>query len=325
MRAALVAAAVALAAAGSCKERGPQTVDRHPQPASPQLEAAQRAPDRAPVAGRVDPATTRAIVATLKAMSVRRDCNRVMGCKPSVALLQHGAAALPVIAQLVANNPRLDKWWLIKVIDIVGQIDDEGAAPVLSSLLTDWRPELRARAALGLARLRFSSAHEALALAQKHFAEGSEQQRDPGTTGAIAFALHRTSKGATRSPAFKAAYLEAWPQTRLEIHSTLATIVGILAEIARDWRLDAALPMVRHALDHPSPFARIEAIRAAGAMRDVKAIGPLVGRLDDPQPSQRRAAIAALQQIVGTRELTSEADWRRWCNSRRCRATAPSL
>jgi len=307
-----------------CKERGerPSTA---PPPVAPDSGRAADPPAAKPVAPKtLSPARKTAIVTTLKAMAVRGGCNRVMGCKPAVDLLEYGPDAIAVVGELVATNPRLDKWWLTKAIDVLSQMKSEQAVPLLSGLLTDWRPELRARAALGLARLRFASAHAALVKAQEYWAQNPKES-DPGTLGAIAYALHRTARGAQRSATFKDAYLKAWPADRAKVHGTLATIVGILAEVARYWRMSAALPRVRDALEHPSPFARIEAIRAVAVMKDKKAIPSLVGRLDDVQPSQRRAAIAALQAIVGQRDLTSEADWKRWCAAQRCRGANSGL
>lgn len=309
LRLRLVVLIVALVAAGACKKRGEAV-----PPTAPDAGAGTTSSAPAPASENDNSA---AVIKILRTMSVARNCNRVMGCKSSIDLLKIGAAAFPVIARFVTENPRLDKWWLVKVIDVVGQVRDERAVAILGGLLTDWRPELRARAALGLARLRFQSARPYLTNAQTYWSD-RKGEGDPATHGAIAYALERTS-GRVRNPSYKTAYLAQWPQTRERNHRTIAPVIGVLCEIARSWHLKDAIGFVRHSLDHPSPFARIEAIRAAGALRDVGAVAALIDRLSDALPSQRRAARKALVAITDQKGLRTLDDWKRWCERQRCR------
>lgn len=312
----------------SCKQHGPplhSTPTKSVGPVVPSTAAAQHAPttQHAPAAQHavVSAQQTEAVVATLKAMSVRQACNRVMGCKAATLLLGHGPVAIPVLAKVVQDNPRLDKWWLVKAIDVIGQMGDKAAVPMLVSLLKDWRPELRARAAIGLARIADPSAHAALLDAAKQPAELT----DPATRGAIDFALDRTAGGKTKASDHQADYLSRWPKGREAMHKTVATVVGMLAEIAAQWPVPAAAPQLRDALEHPSPFGRIEAIRAVARLRDKASIPALIRRLDDKQPSQRRAAMHALGMIVGTASLSSVDGWKRWCEQRRCLTPNPGL
>ena len=79
------------------------------------------------------------------------------------------------------------------------------------------------------------------------------------------------------------------------------------------------LPAVRLAARHRSAFARKQAVRTLGALRDAVGVGVCVARLDDELPSIRRAALTALQDITGERSRTDPAVWRAWCAARDCR------
>ena len=152
-----------------------------PQPAAsetPPIEPAQEA-RVAPAADAPDPT----IAAALDAIRDRQQCNRVMGCKPATQLLQKGEEAVSPILEAVSRS-RSDGYWRVRLVELLGQLRDARAAPVLEQLLRSNLWEIRCRAAIALGR-----ADRALSVALEWAADREQFGQKIGKFQAVSFKL----------------------------------------------------------------------------------------------------------------------------------------
>mgnify|MGYP001246341302 CR=1 FL=1 len=292
-----------LTVAAACKGAEPP-----PSPKTPTADTrvAQKADTRAPQ--KADAAVTRA----LADMRVRKRCNRVMGCPPGVRLFQHGRAAIPAILKVLERGRHADGYWVVKLLDYLGQLDDVRALPVLYQLLEDPRTEVHSRAAIALARLGKRSSRGPL----KAALEAGRFPKDAAYRAALLWALSRVSKP---DPRRRQEVLAAFPPetSTLGGHNPLALM--LFADIAGEWPLPQAAPTLRLLARHVGTFVRRSAIRALMKLRDQGAVPVLVGRLDDKVPSVRKLALGALGVITGARSRRTPDEWKRWCVATKCR------
>ena len=268
-----------------------------------------------PAAAQPDPA----VAAALAEMRVRQRCNRVMGCQPAVDLFQHGAAAVAPIVAVVdaaAADARAG-YWLVRLLDLLRQLDDDRALPSLHTALADRRWEIRAMAALSLARLARPASRAVLEAAWQRQAQGDGG--DLAFTGVLLHALERTGGRAAEQPP-RALLAQRLALDRDQAGRLNPGFYAFLNRLVREARLPAALPLVRLGAIHRDRFVRLEALRTLGALQDTGGIPYAATRLDDELPSVRRAAVSALQGITGSRTLGDEDAWRRWCEQRSCLA-----
>jgi hypothetical protein len=273
--------------------------------AKPNLEAAE--PPATP------PALDPGVSAALDAIRERRKCNRIMGCKPSLELLQRGPeAVLPIV--LAVSRSGSDGYWRVRLIEVLGQLGDARAIPTLERLLSSNRWEIRCRAAIALARLGStgSAAHLERMIAQR------ADPDDPVSRVAALVALDRLGLPFEGAPA-RERLLRALPTDEETLGPLNPGYYAFLAESIREARLNAAIPLARLGARHRDRFVREASLKTLGALQDTGGISVAVGRLDDPLPSIKRLAITTLQQITGSHTLTEADQWKSWCEARACR------
>lgn len=309
-------AALASAAAGACAKAPPSPAVEAPasDPVLPEAPARDLAPPQGqkPAA---QPAADPAIREALAAIVDRHKCNRLMGCAPQQALLAHGGAAVPQVLELLETAKTRDGYWIIALLDLLGRVDDPRVDAPLEGWLSDGRWEVRTRAALALANRGRPASQAALDAAL----QAAQGKGDVAFEAAVLYALDRLGATVGGEPA------RAALAARLDLdYESLSTMnpgfYAALTEIIALSRLTEALPVVRLGITHKDRYARIGAIEAASALRDTGAIPFLVGRLDDPLPSVRRATIAALRAITGSEGRRDAAQWAAWCEETACRA-----
>jgi HEAT repeat protein len=237
-----------------------------------------------------------------------------MGCPPAVALMQYGASAVPVLLDALSAAPATEAWWPLKLADLLGQLGDPRALPLLHAWLGDAQLPRRVRAAIALGRL---ARPESAAPLQRAL-DALPAAGDPAFEAALLYALDRVTGVA---PARQARLRALLPGSEAGLAAVPILTLDLLVEVAGLWRVPAALPALRIAARHRSRFVRLGAIAALGALADTGGIPVLMARLEDELPSARRAAIAALQQITGDLRRTTPGEWLAWCAARRCRPT----
>lgn len=316
-------AALASAMGGACAKSPPSPAAEATAPSSvrgPALAEAQArdlAPPHTPepAEAAAQPAPDPAIRDALAAIVDRHQCNRLMGCAPEQTLLASGAAAIPALLELLQTAKHRDGYWIIALLDLLGSVDDPRGAEPLRAWLRDGRWEVRTRAALGLARRASPDSQPALIAAL----EAARGKGDVAFEAALLYALDRLGAAVGEEPARVA--LRALLALDYEALSAMNPgFYAALTEIIRLSRLNEALPVVRLGITHRDRYVRMGAIAAASALNDTGAIPFLVGRLDDPLPSVRRATIAALRAITGSEQLRDAAQWTAWCEETKCRA-----
>ena len=110
----------------------------------------------------------------IKSMRDRKTCNRVMGCRASIALAGLGLATEAAIIQVLAKDKGSDGYWVIRCIDLLGQLGRTDSASFLVTLLDDKRTEIRTRAAMALARMAAPSTREAVQAAYETAKDGPD-------------------------------------------------------------------------------------------------------------------------------------------------------
>ena len=274
-----------------------------------------RPPAPAPPAAPTEP--PEAVRAALTEIRVRQSCNRVMGCAPAVQLAQYRAAAVPWILAAIHSAPRDAGYWVVKLVDLLGQLGGDESLPLLHALLDDPRWELRAVASLALARLGRPASRAALESAWAlHGARG-----DVAFVSALLHALDRTGDAPIEGRRPRDLLAERLPREEADLAELNPGFYAFLARVVREARLPAAAPLCRLGAIHRDRFVRAESVRTLGTLGDTGGIPYLVTRLDDELPSVRRAVIASLQQITGSRQLRTPEAWRAWCDARDCLAT----
>jgi len=254
-----------------------------------------------------------AVREALLAIQDRQQCNRVMGCKPSLELQQHGTAAVVPILKAVTTSAT-DRYWRVRLIEVLGQLRDPRAVPVLMKLLDSTRWEIRCRAAIGLARL---DAQESAPRLARMVAEHPDPD-DPVSRVAALVALDRLGANYNGAPARERLAL-AFPTAPDVLGPLNPGYYAFLAEAIREARLTQAIEVVRLGARHRDRFVREASLRTLGALQDTGGIPVTVGRLDDPLPAIQRLALATLQQITGSHTLTTADQWKAWCTERACR------
>ena len=181
-----------LGTAWACTPEPPNEPPRSAQEETAQTPQGQLA-ERAEAPG---PATRIAITEALTAIKDRQQCNRIMGCKPSLELQQHGVAAVGPILRAVTETTT-DRYWRVRLIEVLGQLKDERAVPVLERLLSSSRWEVRCRAAIGLARLGSKASAPRL----QRMVEEHPDPDDPVSRVAALVALDRLGANHEGAPA----------------------------------------------------------------------------------------------------------------------------
>ena len=286
--------------------------------ACPQAPEAPASPPASPPAAPASPEAAathpQAVTEALDAIRDRQRCNRIMGCDPAVTLAQHGRAAVPAILEALGDSPQ-GSYWVVRLISLLGQLDDERALPFLHGMLADNRWELRCEAAVALGRLKRQASHEALQAAYGR----ARADKDLPFEAALLLALDRMN-GTVDGGAPREVLAARLPTDREILGPMNPGFFRFLVDVVRFSRLPSGLPMVRLGAVHRDRFVRLSSLATLGALQDTGGIPYAVGRLDDPLPSVKRAALGALQEITGSRSLTEPEQWKAWCEARSCRA-----
>jgi HEAT repeat protein len=249
-------------------------------------------------------------------MKKRKDCNRVMGCPASIELAGLGTATEAAIIQVLRKEKGADGYWVIKCIDLLGQLGRQDSAVFLSSLLDDKRTEVRTRAAVALGRLSAPSTKEAVESTFTRIKDGP----DLGFKIALLYAIDRIGPFSTQRRKDAAKLL---PQDKAGLGKISPLHLITAAEVAKEWPIPEALGSLRILASHIGPFIRRQAIDALGRLKDTGAIPVLVGRLKDEVPSIRTASMRALRAITGNTGPKTEEAWEAWCSKRECRTPPP--
>lgn len=323
---------VCLAALPGCGRCGADPVAS--APVSDVSEPAALKPVAEPDAGPSVVTPSAAVSEALADLKQRPLCNRVMGCAPAVRLAQHGDEAVAALVEAIEGEDRRAGYWLIRAIDLVGQLGDAAVLPVLYPLLPDKRWEVRAHAGLALARLAEPESEPVIAKALTQLSPGAAGDAAPGdgtATGvtpkrddlplraALLYALSRLDAAVGGQPA-REALAAALPVDREHLGRLNPGHYAFLAEIVREARLTEAAPLARWAAIHKDRFVRLAGLAALGALEDQQGVPYAITRLDDELPSVRRASLAALRRITGLEDLTEAEHWKAWCEHRDCLA-----
>ena len=290
-------------------------VDVAGAPAGQLTDAAPAPPPQAPQG--LDPSAQERTRQILRSIQDRHSCNPIMGCPPALELMQLGKDVVPHLIAAISGAPQDDGHWVPKLIELLGQLDDDRVVPLLEQLLVDTRWSVRARAAQALARLRRPETLRAVRDAVQRAGKDTDLPM-------LAAALLAEQRLAPTDPRPRAALATVLPADEASLGKLNAGWLAFVAEVLGEARATEALPALRVLARHRSRFARSAAVRALRALHDREAIPILVARLDDELPSVRRLAMAALRTITGEKTPATEADWKAWCERTSCQVpTSP--
>jgi len=255
------------------------------------------------------------VEAIVSQMLHRPSCNRVMGCPGAVALMQLGPPVAPKLVELLETAGTADGYWIIKLIELLGQLPGEEGRRHLEGLLGDPRWEVRLRAAQALGNLGDGRSRGAVEAALER---QLQQAEDLAFRAALHFALTRLPGGDRAG--HRAALLRLMPLDPASVARTPPMVLDILIELVRIARIPEALPGVRLAVLSDNRFVRGQALKTLGALQDTGGLPYALHALEDELPSLRREALDALQAITGIRTMTDPVQWRRWCERHDCEA-----
>ena len=240
----------------------------------------------------------------------KRSCNRVMGCDPEIAIMQFGRDATPTLLEAFRRNPIDGRYWQIKAIDILGQLGDTRALPVLISALEQARWEVRCRSAVALGRIADARAEAPLrALLATN--------QDVATTAAALFGLSALKQSVDGIDA-RDALITHLPRQRDALGALNPGHFAFLAELVGLAQLRESLPVARWGALHKDRFTRMAALETLAQLKDRQGIPFAITRLDDTSPGVRRQALRTLRVITGRRAFTRPEHWSDWCEQRKC-------
>ena len=248
------------------------------------------------------------ILATLKEMTDRPRCNRIMGCHGAVVLASYGPAVAEPLADILDKNPRADGYWYFELIRLLGQLGSPRALTTLHTLLQDsvrWEVPIRAAQALG--HLASATSRAPLEAALARATAGDDVALQAAAHGALA------RVDPAQASTHRAALVALVPRDAEGIAAIPPVILDILIEEVQMTRVPEALPGVRLAALHDNRFVRAQALDTLARLHDTGGIPYALDRLDDTLPSIRKKALVALQEITGIRTMTDPDEWRRWC------------
>ncbi|MEC9072396.1 MAG: HEAT repeat domain-containing protein, partial [Myxococcota bacterium] len=275
--------------------------------------AAEPTPETVPQAPEPTGELPPEVLEALKAIHVRQQCNRVMGCTPAIALFQAGTAAVPAMIDDVTRGQKNPDYGTLRIVDLLGQLDDDRALPVLHAMLSSGRWEARATAALAVARLKRPESRE---LVESNL-QSAAAQKDLPAHAALLLAADRLKLPLDPSPRTQLTTLVSIPER--EAAQLNPGPFSFVIRIIREARLRGGLNLTRLGATHINRFIRLEALQTLGVLKDTVGIPYCISRLDDELPSVRRTALGCLQQITGTYDRTEPEAWKAWCESRNCR------
>ena len=252
----------------------------------------------------------------LYALMDKRSCNRVMGCDPAIAILQHGRAATPKILEFLERTPLDGRYWQIRAMDILGQLGDTRSVSFLTRALGEPRWEVRARSALALGRIADQRSAAPLL-------EALNKREDIATKSAALFALsalkQRVNGGSARE-----ALIALLPLEQDTLGSLNPGQFAFVAELVGAAQLRECLQVVRWGALHKDA-SRMSSLETLASLKDREGIPYAITRLDDPSPGVKRQALRTLRVITGRRAFTRGEHWKDWCEQRRCLAPLRAL
>ena len=259
---------------------------------------------------RATPAASEALAGFLRELRDKQRCNKVMGCEPSIGLMQFGTEAVPAILETLEGQAIDGRYWQLKSFDILGQLGDTRATSVLHTALTQSRWEVRCRAALALGRIADPKSTGPLqALLDKHL--------DVATDAAALFALGALSVQVDGLPA-RDQLKRVLPKTKEGLGALNPGHYAFLAELVGAAQLREALQLTRWGAMHKDRFTRMASLETLAALKDREGIPYAVTRLEDPSPGVKRQALRTLRVITGKRAFTRPEHWLDWCEQRQC-------
>lgn len=300
---------------------------------SPRTDPSDQAPDQAEAAATAETAPTSrvpadppstaalpeadpAILAELRALVPRQNCNRVTGCSGIAGLMRHGEALIPVARVALLGGKRPDGYWSIALIEALGQLEVPTATSVLLPLLDENRWEIQLAAARGLAYLgerldRPALDHIAAAITRERAADTPASR---AVTANLEWANLRSGQD-PRPHAELRQSIQALIPSASDAPGTPHPQLDAFVRLVGEARIPEALPTVRLALHSGNRFVTATALDVSGALQDTGAIGYILPLLDDPNPTLRRESLRALQRITGARQLEDAAAWHHWAKT----------
>jgi len=286
-----------------------------PAPDSDQAAPTARSGDvvdvAAPAIAAPDEAQLR-VTAALEAIVDRHKCNRVTGCPPLVSLMQDLPEAVPATLQLLAVRGGGDGYWIEMLIEMLGQSDDPTTLRALEAYSRDKRWTVKLRAVVALGRMKnhlTDNTRDLLAEAETMAAASG----DVAWLAAVVAA--RSEVIPAEREALRARLLTLYPTTREAVEAAPAPVLDWLVMVAVGIRLTEAAPTLRWACLSTNRFVSVSAIDGVGRFQDTGAVPYLLTRIEDVQPTVRRRAIEALQNITGMRQAETPAEWRAWAKA----------
>jgi len=251
-----------------------------------------------------------AIARYLTEIKSKQRCNRLMGCKPGLALVQQGRDAVPAVLAALAEQPLDGRYWQIRLITLLGQLGDVRAVEPLHGALDQSRWELRARSAMALAQIADS---RSLVPLRSLLTRGHDLASD----GAALYALHALGVEVDGRPA-RQVLVDRLPDEQAALAALNPGHFAFLAELVGAAQLRERLQLARWGALHRDRFTRMASLQTLAQLRDTPGIPYAMTRLDDESPGVRRQALRTLRLITGRKAFTEPEHWRDWCEQRSC-------
>lgn len=238
-------------------------------------------------------------------------CNAISGCPVHPKLVAYGWAVRAPLEGLFAKAG----WqapYRARAVQIVAELGDPAAEPFLAHVLEDRDPEVRARGALGLARL--GAVQHRQRLSELRHADQTWQA--PARVGAL-FALWQM--GDSEAGIEFSATLQALAP--LHMAGSALTLGAELCARHPAPDCTAALPAIAR---HPGFQTRRAALHAMTARLRPSYAPALVYLLGDQARSIREEAEAGLVALTGEQSRSGRDAWKMWCESGGCAALTGS-
>ncbi|MBM4343867.1 MAG: HEAT repeat domain-containing protein [Deltaproteobacteria bacterium] len=268
-------------------------------PAAPDTSVGPAVTLRQQATGRDPDAPDEALRDAVRALQDRFACNAISGCPAHATLVGFGWQARPLLEQAF-GRAGLQSSYRARAVQIVAEIRDPGAEPLLARLLDDRDPEVRAWAIVGLRDLDARSHRDRIAEAT-----ASDTLWLAAPRLAALWALYGWGEAA-KGPAFQQLLTEL---ARQQMAATALVVGAWLCARPDTPDCGAALPELAR---HPNFQVRRDALLGMARQPRRSYAAALVYLTNDQARSVRQTAMDTLAVLSRGHTATDHPGWQAW-------------
>ena len=240
-------------------------------------------------------------------------------------LIDWGEASVEPLLEVVKNWREKDPDLRVECVNILGEIKDKRAVPVIISVLNEKHMTMRYSAARSLGKIGDNRATPDLiklledpeSEVRFYTAEAIGNIGDEQASKPLANVVLNDSTAKVRLAAITALDKVGGKSESKAVIDALADsdpdVRGYAAELAASWAIQEGLPIITRMIkEDRANIARAACARALGVYNDITAVPSLIVALDDGYSEVKLCALNSLKKISGQNYGNDKAAWNHW-------------